>query len=269
MPDHLYTEEDGLFIPTAETGSPWSETAQHGGPVNALFMRAAERAAAVAGLRVTRLSVDILKPVPLTPLRLQAEFIRQGRRLAIFDGSLARTDDGAPVAVMRAVLLKAHPDQAANFPPPAHHPPGPVDMPRRQLVSDERRAGGPPGFHLCIDIRHGGPGDSPITWLTWPHDLIGGETVTPAQRCAAMCDLTTVVSGRIHKSPPGAWDNTQFFNMLNTDTTVHLFRPAVGEWFGFADSFIADHQGTGVAEVTLYDAEGCLGRSVQTAASNA
>ena len=70
-------------------------------------------------------------------------------------------------------------------------------------------------------------------------------------------------------SGPAGWDNALRFEMLNTDTTLHLYRPPAGDWFGLAGHFIADHRGTGVAEAVLYDETGGLGRTVQTAASNA
>ncbi len=269
MAAYLYSLDGGRFLPTEQTGSPWSTTSQHGGPVNALLMRTAEQKAAEAGMRVARLTVDILKPVPMAPLVLEADFIRQGRRLAVIDATLARDDDGAPVAIARAVALKEHPNQAPLFNPPAGPVPGPEDLPDHELVSAARRESGPPGFHLTIHMRHGPSLENTITWFTWSQDLVADEPVSPAQRCAALCDLTTVASGRLRLSAPGTWDNTQRFDMLNTDTTVHQFRPPVGEWFGFSDSFIADHHGIGVAEVTLYDIRGCLGRCVQSMASNA
>ena len=42
MAEHIYTLDGDTFHPTHWAGSPWSATSQHGGPPNALFMRAAE-----------------------------------------------------------------------------------------------------------------------------------------------------------------------------------------------------------------------------------
>ena len=50
------THEVEIFTPTEWAGSPWSGQHQHGGPVNALFARAAEEAAKQTGLRVVRLT---------------------------------------------------------------------------------------------------------------------------------------------------------------------------------------------------------------------
>jgi len=269
MSGFIYTRDGDLFHPTTWAGSPWSATSQHGGPPNALFMRAAEQAAADAGMRVARLTVDLLKPVPMQPLRLAWAYARRGRRMAIIDATIERADDGSSVAVARAVALKEQGTHETLFPAPDARPSGPDALERHDLVSQARRETGPPGFHLAVDVRYGGDDDDGVVWFTTPLDLVAGETITPAQSCAAICDLTTVTSGRLKSAPPGVWNNANMFPMLNVDTTVHLFRPPAGRWFGFAESFIADHHGVGVAEVMLVDERGPLGRSVQTVASNA
>ncbi len=277
MVEHIYIQDGDIFHPTHWAGSPWSATTQHGGPPNALFMRAAEHAAGEADMRVARLTVDILKPIPLQSLILSSSYARQGRRMAILDMKLSRADNGTPVALSRAVILKEHGEHEALFPAPHAARPGPDALNSHDLVSKERRETGPQGFHLAIQVRYGGANeeasreasDDPIIWFTAPLDLVDGEPMSPGQLCAAICDLTTVVSGRIRNAPPGTWDNTRMFKMLNTDTTLHLFRPQLGHWVGFGESSIIDYHGIGVADVTVYDEQGCLGRAVQTVASNA
>ena len=58
-------------------------TTQHGGPINALLMYGIETVALDTPKRVARLSVDILRPVPREPLRLNTKILREGRRLAV------------------------------------------------------------------------------------------------------------------------------------------------------------------------------------------
>ena len=86
----LYDMNDGVFSPSIHTGSPWSMTTQHGGPINALLMYGVESAALGTPKRVARLSVDILRPVPREPLRLTTRILREGRRLAVVDAALER-----------------------------------------------------------------------------------------------------------------------------------------------------------------------------------
>ena len=79
MPGYVYELDSQVYTPTEWAGSPWSEQHQHGGPVNALFARAAEDAAEQTGLRVVRLTVDLFRPVPRVPLSLDWQFLRRGR----------------------------------------------------------------------------------------------------------------------------------------------------------------------------------------------
>ncbi len=269
MCDHIYERDGDNFVPTEWAGSPWSRTSQHGGPTNALMMRAAEQVAADVGKQVARLSVDILKPIPMVPLTLKVNVLRQGRRMTVIDILEVRADDASPIAVGRAVALKAEEALSTLFEAKMIDFRGPEAMQKWDLVSEERRETGPPGFHRSIQVRYGGSPARPMTWLSSPLDLVADELTTPAQHCAAICDLTTVISGRIELSPPGEWDNTNMFPMLNTDTILHLLRAPMGTWFGFSNNFIADQDGIGIAEVALHDEQGCIGRSVQTVVSNA
>jgi hypothetical protein len=58
------------------------------------------------------------------------------------------------------------------------------------------------------------------------------------------------------------------FIYTNPDLTVHLLRPAVGEWIGMRTASYYGRgntsTGSGMAESALYDKEGRIGRSVQS-----
>src|SRR5438105_2907796 len=77
----LFERDGELFVPTAHTRGPWDPRAQHGGPPAALLGRALEALPAEAGMRTVRCAVDILRPVPLQPLRVTARVDREGRRV--------------------------------------------------------------------------------------------------------------------------------------------------------------------------------------------
>ena len=265
MQGHLYAREGRLYSPSKWAGSPWSPKAQHGGPVNALFMRAAERAGSEVGMRVARLTVDILKPVPLEPLAVSTEFRRRGRRMAVLDAAMTRADDDTPVATARIVALRERDELAAAFSAPSERPAGPEGIPSRGLVPPELRDQFPPGFHLSVEIRQSRDDSGAIAWLTTPLDLVEGESMSRLERCAAICDLTAVISGQMQ---PVEGSTSQFSMMLNTDTTIHLLRPPAGEWFAFSNSSVADRNGIGVAAVALHDEMGYLGRSAQTMTSS-
>ena len=265
----LYDMHGDIFSPSIHAGSPWSITTQHGGPINALFMYGMETAALDKPKRVVRLSVDILRPVPREPLRLNTRILREGRRLAVVDAVLECESDGMPVAVARAQLLQDREDHKPLFPHAATPIPPLKTANRTDLISEARRQEGPPGFHLNIEMRHGADKNGPIGWFTWSGELITGLATSPAQRCAAICDLATIVSGRMRLSGHGGWDNNIRFAMLNTDTIIQFLRPPIGDWFAFHAPSIFDERGVGITEARLHDKTGALGQVVQTLASNA
>jgi hypothetical protein len=63
-------EGDSLaFSPTDYTRSNWSSELQHGSPPLALLTKLIEALSAGSGLRIGRLTLDILGAIPVQPLR--------------------------------------------------------------------------------------------------------------------------------------------------------------------------------------------------------
>src|SRR4051812_30579761 len=76
----LFTQEaDDVFLPSELTAGPWTAEAQHGGPVSALAAGFAERVDADRQFSVVRISFEILRPLPLRPLRVTTEARNVGR----------------------------------------------------------------------------------------------------------------------------------------------------------------------------------------------
>jgi len=89
MTEPLYDVDGDRYLPTAHTRGPWDSGAQHGGPVAALLARAIESLPSDAPMRVARLTVELLRPVPLTPSTVSAQIERGGRRVQLVSASLA------------------------------------------------------------------------------------------------------------------------------------------------------------------------------------
>ena len=108
---------DGHFEPTEATTSPWDTGAQHGGPPTALLASCLDEAFGRPGLRVARISMDFLGPVPRTPSRVQTELLRPGRRTQLSEASLWAGE--RRVAVARVWHLATGPGPAADESSPA------------------------------------------------------------------------------------------------------------------------------------------------------
>src|SRR5215213_5688455 len=93
---------------------PWVDGALHGGPTAALLAHACEGMASVGGepLRLARLSVDLLRPVPREPLRVEVRVARPGRKVDWIDAVLRAGD----VEVARGSALRVR-GRAIEVPP--------------------------------------------------------------------------------------------------------------------------------------------------------
>ena len=84
----------------------------------ALLARTAESVAAPGAMQMVRLTVELLRPVPLRPLLASATVSRPGRKVQIIDAHLAV--DGRDVAWARALRIRSEPvDVPAQEPDPA------------------------------------------------------------------------------------------------------------------------------------------------------
>ena len=68
MTDAFYSLEGDAVLPSELTRGPWDPTAQHAGPPSALLGRAIELCEPREGMRVGRMTIEILAPVPIAPL---------------------------------------------------------------------------------------------------------------------------------------------------------------------------------------------------------
>ncbi|HDH02903.1 MAG TPA: thioesterase family protein, partial [Actinobacteria bacterium] len=81
MSEALYKMDGGALVPSELTASPWDRDSQHAGPPAALMARALE--VAVPEMAINRMTVEVLGPIPLRPVRVETEVVRSGRRIQL------------------------------------------------------------------------------------------------------------------------------------------------------------------------------------------
>ncbi len=249
----LYRVENDNAFPTEYTAGPWSNELQHGGAPTALIAWAAERIATREPMQVMRITVDLLRPVPIAPLQLRAEVIREGRKIQLCAVTLLHQD----VAVVRASVLKIRRAQL-ELPPTAVEEkitlPGPdagkpADVPPGNPNAFIR------GLTLRVvqgDFRKPGPA---AIWFRVERPLFEGQPLTPLQRAAMVGDFCNGVSTVLE------WGKWTF---INGDLTISLARLPVGEWILLdATTWLGDG-GSGIAFAKLGDSRGYFGRAVQS-----
>lgn len=256
MPDALFeVAGPDSYLATDAARGPWSRDALHGGPVAALL--AGGVGPLLDDLHPARLTVELLRPVPVAPLRMAARELRPGRKVRLVGVEL-RTEDGTVVASATALGIRRAEVPVPEQPPLAG-PAGPDSVPEAAR-GDVATAIDYDAFHN-IGVEHRfvvgsflEPG--PVAdWIRLRVPVVAGAPTTPLQRVAAAADFGNGVSA------VADWTTHVF---INPDLTIHLHRLPVGEWVCLdARTDLAD-DGVGLAQSALWDERGPLGRSLQS-----
>ena len=108
-----------LYVPTDAALGPWTDQAMHGGPPTMLMAREIERLESDEDMLVTRLTVELLRPVGRTPLVVRCRQVRPGRKVQLVEASL--WCDGDEVARATALRIRrARVDVPETIEPPPH-----------------------------------------------------------------------------------------------------------------------------------------------------
>lgn len=246
----IFTREGDAFVPAPEARASWYADALHGGPVAALFARAVEEVESPLEMMVTRLTVDLMRPVPARPLRVTTRVERAGKRIQVVSARLA--DEDTEVALASALRLRI-----ADVPIP-QHPRREVPAAPEGLAPAELRPVGGPWFHTSgIEMRIASgdfyePGPA-TAWIRLTRPLFEDGAPTPLQRVAAAADFGNGVSRVLDSS----------FVFINADLSIHLSRYPRGEWVCLRSRTDLDGNGAGLAQSELFDTEGAIGHSLQ------
>jgi acyl-coenzyme A thioesterase PaaI-like protein len=242
----------GRFLSTPSTAGPWGPESQHGGPPAALLARAIEGLARTGPDRVVgRFTMELLGPVPVGPLVVEASVVRPGRSVEMCEATLYDEQRGRACARATAWLFPARDD-------------GPVQdgdaLPHTAAdgVHKEPPAGWTRGYLDAMEwqwitgaVTEPGPG---VVWMRSSVPLVDGEPTSPVQRLLTCVDSASGVSAAL---------DTTHWRFLNTELTVHLLRPPVGEWVCLEAETALSSGSVGLATSRVYDEQGLVARSAQ------
>lgn len=255
LPDGRTADGRERLLSTAHTGGPWSPGAQHGGPPAALLGRALEGLEPGLDRVLGRVSMDLLGPVPVGRVSVAAQLLRAGRSVSLREAVLydetPGPSQGRAVAVgrgwafPRAVEGPTAPVADAAPPPEAgHHEEPPGTWHRGYLDAIEWR---------WLEGSISAPGRG-LVWMRPRLPLVAGEALTPWQRVLCCVDSASGVSAAL---------DTARWAFQNTELTVHVVRPPVGEWVLLDAITELAGGGVGLATSRISDQDGLVGRSSQ------
>lgn len=202
-------------------------------------------------MRLARVGVDILRPVPVGPLTATTQTLRPGKRVALLQTVLESA--GQKVLVARGWRIAkdiSAPVVAKGISVPA--------VPAAEKAP--RFPGGNAGGYLAeIEWRfEAGNFDEPGPCQVWARPripLLPGEELTPMSRSLLLADSGSGISMAL---------DPRAYIFINVDLTVILHRDPVGEWLLLDAVTTMGGTGTGLAETKLSDTAGEVGIGVQS-----
>lgn len=269
VPRPVSTDFEGVYIPRSRPGgfestplanAGWYAEGQHGGALAALLVGVAETIPTLTEMEIARATIEIFRVVPLVPLQVETEVVREGKRLQTVKLEVRGPDETLlSMALVQRLRVadRPLPGEAATDTNP--HP-APDDSARTDPRSWGIGEADKTMFHRdAIEIReiHGGFGTigHGAIWVRPRMPIIAGRPVSAAQRAVIAADFCNGVSRRL---PLGDWV------FMNSDLTIHIGRYPEGEWVALDARSSYSSRGRGVAAGLLWDQTRWVGRSAQT-----
>lgn len=247
----VFRVEDNRVFTSEHAAGPWDPSMQHGGAPSALIVWAAERIPTPQPMHIARLTVDLVRPVPVAPLTIETEVLREGRKIQLCMVRLLA--DGVDVA--RATVLKVR-TQPVTF-PDAIVGEVSLDLPGPDAGTLDE-AGNSSKFIQGLTLRavRGGflqPGPGAV-WFRANRPIVEGAVTSQAMRAALAADCSNGVSSVL---------DFKTWSFINADLTVTFARQPVGDWILLNSNMTLGADGAGLAISRLADAHGYFGEAVQ------
>ena len=100
--DAIYRVEGNRVVTSPDAAGPWDAQMQHGSAPAALAVWAAEAIPTREPMRIARVTIDLMRPVPVAPLTFETEVLREGRKIQLCAVKLRAGN----VVVVTATVLK-------------------------------------------------------------------------------------------------------------------------------------------------------------------
>lgn len=248
----VYRIEGAVAHTSPLAGGPWNPELQHGGAPAALVAWIAEQIPTAQPMHGVRLTLDLMRPLPIVPLEFKTEILREGRKIQLVGISILASGK----EVVRASVLKVRAEDHSQLSGVAE---APIDVPLPDALPtlDNIFVRSSP-FISIAELRDAvnafgkrGPGAS---WFRFRNPIIEGYQNSPLMRAAATADFCNGVSSVLGRD----------WTFLNGDLTVNLSRMPVGEWILLNAETWVGEAGAGLAAGRLADERGYFGRASQS-----
>lgn len=252
----VFKVDGNKVLARSHAAGPWDPGMQHGSAPAALAVWAAEQTPAPAPMHIARVTMDLMRPVPLGELEFDTEVLRSGRKIQLVQVRLRA--GGHEVA--RATVLKIRTLDVA-LPDYVDHTPQALDVPLPEdgWAPESGFADNNP-FVRCLTLkvaRGGGFQElgPAAVWFRVDRPMVEGFPTSPAMLAVIAGDLCNGVASSL---------DFRTWTFINGDLTLNFSRPPVGEWV-LVDGYSAfGPEGMGMSMGRLADRQGYFARSAQS-----
>lgn len=250
----LYLRDGDAFVATSCTQNAWHENAQSGGAVLALLGHVLEDLPTPSPMSLTRLTVDLMRPVPIgQPLWIDQTVTRQGRLIQVVDAVLRSAD--TEYVRSRALRIRDE-DQTtgAHLRPTTDDASVLAQLPAPEDLASVDDRPGMAGFLVtgAEFRRSAGEHDGPhCAWVRLRVPVVDGEPIRATSRVAMPMDCVNLI---------GVAGLPQDITAINPDVSAHVMRAPVGEWVALVgDTRFSPPVGHGFSSATMADRAGVFG----------
>lgn len=253
MTAFLKLDDTHVYIGQDPTRGPWSTEHCHAGPPAGAIARSVEIVAGRDKL-LTRLTLDLIRPIPIAGFRVDVEMRREGRKVSTAAAVLSDLN-GKPCVTATAMLIAPSEEHAM---PTAPVIPLKVADAAPGLFPVRKAMHGEPAFGQFVEIRYpegetADPGPTKMWMKTGP--LIDGEVPSSFQRICPLADSGNAVS-------PNAL--MQEVGFVNPDLTIVAHRQTQADWLLTDTISHWRPNGIGLAEARISDDDGPVATALQS-----
>ena len=214
----IFRVDGNRVVTSPNAAGPWDPGMQHGSAPAALVVWAAEAVSTPVPMQIARVTIDLMRPVPVAPLTLETEVLREGRKIQLCAVRLRAGDAivvGATVLKIKTQALELPPDVADIA----------VELPGPDQARVEQPSFSSSAFVTGISMRaargrFGVPGPGAI-WYRADRTLVEGAPISQAMRAVVAADFCNGTSAVL---------DFRQWTFINADLTVSFARQPVGNW---------------------------------------
>lgn len=250
----LYVRDREAYVGTRCTSGGWDRTAQSGGAVLALLGHVIEDVPAPVPMNLSRLTVDLVRPVPVGErLWIDTQVVREGRLIQVVD--LVVRSTGSEHVRARALRIRQADPLAGDAPRWSSADdrdlaelPAPEEL---QSVGDRPENADFTRFGVEFRRPPERTGAGHCLWVRLRVPVVAGEPIRDSSRATLPMDCVNLLG--VPRMPPGV-------TAINPDVSGHLLRPPTGEWTALVGGTrFAAGVGQGFSVATMVDREGAFG----------